>query len=81
MKHILNRFETMERAAFFSLKAGLVAVAGGSAAFLAYVCRAQSLTECMMLEKSLPALFLSVLIVFGGGFALDGVLKEQKEKK
>lgn len=79
MKKILARLERMERPAFLALHLGLAAVALCSLAMLSYVCRTQSVFMCVTLSESLPALPLSLALVFGGSFALDALLKERGE--
>ncbi|PWM67478.1 MAG: hypothetical protein DBX61_05575 [Clostridiales bacterium] len=78
MKNIFARFDKMEKYACIWIKAGLAFTALCSAALFGYACKTQSILECMVLEKAIPSVIMSALIVVGGGFAMDALLKENK---
>lgn len=73
-----KRFESLDKAAYIAMRAGLAVVGIGSVALLSYVCRTESLLELMRLEESVPALTASVVIVILGGLAIDSVIRERK---
>ena len=78
MKKILLKFEKMERWAYISLKVGLFVVTVASIILLAYIIKADCFKEYNKLKNTSPSVVMSVFIVFGGGFALDTMIKEKR---
>ena len=78
MKNIFKRFENMERKAYMSIRIGLSAVIICSLVLLVYIDKSNSYKQLEMLKSSIPSLVMSALIVIGGGFAFDALLKERK---
>lgn len=75
MKYIFKKINTLHPIARFALSAGLVTILFFCFVLLSYVCRTDSLLFCLELVECIPALAVSVPIVFGGTIALDAVLK------
>ncbi len=75
MKYIFEKINALHPIARFTLSAGLVTVLMFCFVLLSYVCRADSLLFCLELVECIPALAVSVPIVFGGAVAIDAVLK------
>lgn len=79
MKKITERILKMERKAFCLLKYGLFSVAVISAVVFFHALKAASVMEYMILKEAIPALVMSFIIVVGGAFAFDILLKESEE--
>ena len=75
LKSLEKRYHEMEKAAGIALHIGLLTVALASAALLWMVYKAESAARLRELHEALPALVVSLPIVFGGAVALDWVLK------
>ncbi len=78
MKHIFKRFEKMEKKAYMSIRIGLSFIIICSLVLLVYIDKSNSYKELEMFKSAIPSLVMSSLIVMGGGFAFDSVLKERK---
>lgn len=79
MKYIFTRLNNFEKASALSLKAGLVVVIFFCALLLSYIYKAESIADLLLYKDCIPSLVLSVIIVFGGAFAFDVLLKENKQ--
>ena len=77
MKFLSDFFGKMHEKARKILVLGLKTCLGAEILFIFYILKSNSYLEYAKLEKTLPSLVLSVIIVFAGAIAFDILLKEK----
>lgn len=79
MKNLFKKFEKMDKKAYMSIRIGLSFVIICSLILLVYIDKSDSYKELETFKSAIPSLVMSSLIVMGGGFAFDALLKERKQ--
>ena len=77
MKFLSDFFEKMHEKARKTLILGLKTCLATEILFFFYILKSDSYLEYAKLEKTLPSLALSVIIVFAGAIAFDVLIKEK----
>ena len=80
MKKIGAFFDKMEAKARKILVFGLKTCLGAEILFIFYILKSNSYLEYAKLEKTLPSLVATVIIVFAGAIAFDALIKEKGGK-